>query len=227
MTVMAGYYGVGVRRSPALWDAFDYPIGPGLPAGYTSRWGTGFDPSIQAEAIPGSVSGQELNLALTGGSRIAVSFDLIEEVAPDAADLEVLVGGYVHGIDGVFFGPVLRGSGDLGTRTGYGALLNTPGGNERLMLYRALSGSDGQLVNTPFNYATDTRYWLRFRVAGSNLMAKIWDKADPEPGGWMVTTTDTNITSAGRVMMMANSSGGCVYDWISVSLDDEPAPMPA
>jgi len=38
-------------------------------------------------------------------------------------------------------------------------------------------------------------YTFRFRVLGSLLSAKVWPANAPEPANWIVTTTDTSLSS--------------------------------
>jgi hypothetical protein len=51
---------------------------------------------------------------------------------------------------------------------------------------------------------TNIRTFVRFRASGSDLKAKWWQEPDPEPAGWDIEVTDTNIPDAGPVGLYAN-----------------------
>lgn len=54
------------------------------------------------------------------------------------------------------------------------------------------------LTDTGLAFGTSTVYRLRFRVAGSMMLAKMWLASGTEPG-WMLSVTDTVVTAAGTV----------------------------
>lgn len=41
--------------------------------------------------------------------------------------------------------------------------------------------------------------WLRLKITGSTLRAKIWQDGTAEPPDWSVTTTDPSLTAAGAI----------------------------
>ncbi|MCX0246405.1 hypothetical protein [Streptomyces drozdowiczii] len=76
-------------------------------------------------------------------------------------------------------------------------------GSLMISLRKFVGGVETQLVSaTPgFTYVADAVYAARFSVQGSNLMAKVWPAASPEPAAWQVTATDTDLTGPGAVGM--------------------------
>ncbi|NUS55543.1 MAG: hypothetical protein HOV66_11900 [Streptomycetaceae bacterium] len=50
-------------------------------------------------------------------------------------------------------------------------------------------------------YTAGAGIWVRFRVSGSSLFAKIWPDGTPEPADWQLTATDTAITSGTNVVL--------------------------
>jgi hypothetical protein len=62
-------------------------------------------------------------------------------------------------------------------------------------LARTSANNSVTLATTPFNATAGTSYSIRFRVVGSNLMAKVWPASAAEPSAWMLTATDASIAS--------------------------------
>ena len=56
------------------------------------------------------------------------------------------------------------------------------------------------------NPAVGTVRWLRFRVKGTTVAAKVWDDGTPEPLAWTYSTTDSSISGGGSVV--AVGTGG-------------------
>lgn len=77
------------------------------------------------------------------------------------------------------------------------------GGGLMISLRKMIGGVEAQLaaLTTGLTYVADALYSVRFSVQGSTLRARVWPAASPEPAGWQVTTTDTDITAAGAVGM--------------------------
>lgn len=76
-----------------------------------------------------------------------------------------------------------------------------------LWLSKSVNGAVTKLNSVPFTAKANTTYNIRFSVKGSTLFAKIWQTSAPEPASWMVTTTDTSLSTAGnaaiRVVLQA------------------------
>src|SRR5690606_27793991 len=66
---------------------------------------------------------------------------------------------------------------------------------------KVVGGAFTTLQTSPFipglTHAPTTRFRLRFNVIGATVRAKVWDDSDPEPPGWHVSATDTDIVGAG------------------------------
>jgi RHS repeat-associated protein len=63
------------------------------------------------------------------------------------------------------------------------------------------------LAATTTDLLSDTAYWIRFRVAGTTLSARIWQDGTAEPTTWTVSVTDSSITGPGRAGMRAYGDG--------------------
>jgi len=59
---------------------------------------------------------------------------------------------------------------------------------------------------------------VRFSVIGSALSVKAWADVDPEPAGWGLTATDTDIPEAGAVGICMNAFTGTVHNYIEYAV---------
>lgn len=64
-----------------------------------------------------------------------------------------------------------------------------------LILLRDVAGIVTMLKSVAFVAQEGQLYTFHFRVLGSLLSAKVWPTNAPEPANWMVTTTDTSLSS--------------------------------
>lgn len=86
--------------------------------------------------------------------------------------------------------------------------------NMRLVLAKNVAGSATDLVvyNPIANmyHNINTWYTMRFRVSGQRLSAKVWPANVEEPDAWMLTTTDSSLTTgnlAGLGSLDASTTG--------------------
>jgi len=63
----------------------------------------------------------------------------------------------------------------------------------QLVLMKRLDGKSTQLVVVPFDAHGGVAYTIRFRVRGTQLLARAWPSGAAEPGTWMVTATDGSL----------------------------------
>lgn len=57
-------------------------------------------------------------------------------------------------------------------------------------------------VSPGFSTVADTLYWIRFRISGNQLYAKIWADGGSEPGSWVINgITDNDISGAGPIAL--------------------------
>lgn len=68
---------------------------------------------------------------------------------------------------------------------------------------KRVGGSFTDLVLQPFSYTTGVAYTLRLQVIGTACKGKAWLATDPEPGSWLIDTTDSSISSAGQAGIFA------------------------
>jgi hypothetical protein len=68
-------------------------------------------------------------------------------------------------------------------------------------LRKVSSGTETQLANASVGQVTTAKQWVRFKVEGSTLMAKVWTDGTPEPASWEVQATDASLSSAGVLQL--------------------------
>jgi hypothetical protein len=64
-----------------------------------------------------------------------------------------------------------------------------------LVLLKNVNGTMTRLKAALFDAQANTLYALRFRVIGSQLMARAWRSGEAEPQNWVVMASDNTITS--------------------------------
>lgn len=127
---------------------------------------------------------------LTGGANAT---NLIYFGTGTATDGEALLS-FTEGASTDNAGTVMRGN--TAGSTYYQARYQSGTG---LVIRKTISGSGTSLIaSTAFSTSAGTRYWIRFRIVGSLLLARVWVASGAEPATWMVVARDTDITGAGR-----------------------------
>jgi DNA-binding beta-propeller fold protein YncE len=88
--------------------------------------------------------------------------------------------------------------------TNLGALLRWTNGNNwyeayidgsKLIVQKRVKGTITIIGSTPFTATGGTSYILRFRMVGTTLYVRAWQTGTTEPTNWMVTVTDTALSS--------------------------------
>lgn len=86
-----------------------------------------------------------------------------------------------------------------------------PGGTVTLTIRERLAAVETQLAVytvVGLTHVANTDVRLRFRVAGSDLMAKVWSPTLPEPWYWQLLVTDTSLPSSTLVGCRSLSVSG-------------------
>ncbi len=148
-------------------------------------WGTASDGNKWA----GDASTQSVFSISNNTGQVSSGSGIYNAVlGPTASDAEVLFNGSLNNFSGANLGAVLRWS---DTNNWYKGYID----GTALVIQRKLNGSTTLLGSTPFAAKGGTSYTLRFRVIGTNLYAKVWQTSSTEPTSWMVTSTDTSLSS--------------------------------
>ena len=199
----------------------------------TKRWVTTNETTVAANALTEATSGYTFEQDWSVAGRRLNSLDAVDsDINRDDAEVmirfrvtETLVD-YPVGI-------VVRGSGSAGSENGYILQFLEYGSQDmQILIAKYVSGTASTLVSTAgevyYDFATNTWGYLRFRVNGSTLQAKMWNESSREPENWLISTTDTDITAAGWIGLWGFAANQNVdVDWISVGTDGDAAPYVA
>ena len=115
----------------------------------------------------------------------------------------------IRGLFRVFLradGTFTLGMGGHWPQTGYG--IEMVNGNDTVSVYRIEGGAITATLGTFSKTADTNANWLRFRVVGNEIKARIWDDGASEPAAWDGEYTDSNITGGGVLQMVWERSGG-------------------
>jgi hypothetical protein len=125
-------------------------------------------------------------------------------LGPVVADAEVLSSQSVSAAQMDFdAGPIVRWT---SSDNFYKAEYDAATGN--FVLTKHVDGAVGTLASTPFGVPLGTRYWIRLRVRGNELQAKIWINGMSEPPGWTFGNYDDNLTSGRCGLRAATAQNG-------------------
>lgn len=71
-----------------------------------------------------------------------------------------------------------------------------------VQLWKSNAGTTTQLASVAgVASVTTAKQWIRFRVQGSSLSAKVWTDGTTEPSNWELTATDSSITATGVLQL--------------------------
>jgi hypothetical protein len=141
-----------------------------------------------------SVSGNAGVVSGTGGN----SYSAV--LGPAVSNAEVYATGSMSAFSSSNFGDVLRWTDG---NDWYKAYID---GNN-LVLQKKVAGSAAVLATVPFAATGGTSYTIHFRVVGSTLTANVWASSGSEPAGWMVTATDSALTTGFSGLRFLTQSG--------------------
>lgn len=103
--------------------------------------------------------------------------------------------------DDAAFGVALRARGPVAAEDSYSFLFyqTSAGSRDQVVIAKTNGSATLTLVGAALSFAwsLNTNYWMRFRVRGTSLQAKIWAEGGSEPAEWMIERTDTDIAASG------------------------------
>src|SRR2546430_10783314 len=141
-----------------------------------------------------SISGNAGVVSNTGGT----SYSAV--LGPTASNAEVYVTGSLSSFSNSNFGDVLRWTDG---NNWYKAFVD----GSSLIIQKRVAGTTTILASVPFTASAVVSYTLHFRVVGSTLTANVWAASASEPGGWMVTASDSALTSGYCGLRLLTQSG--------------------
>lgn len=197
-----------------FYKAFaDYPNGS-QPADWTEIWDTAAATWNIGNGAYGAAKSLLQNL--TSSVYNALTWNTV----PLVADAEIVVKCYlVNGLDPGLF---LRASGTSSVST-YGVFLGT----SSLQIYRQIGGAGMPLGSASVSGVSFHWVWLRARISGTTISARVWLDGAAEPGAWNLTVTDGNIVAAGQVAIGQKISTGSVseYALVGIGTNGDTAPI--
>lgn len=196
------------------------------PGDWTARWtATGETWAVREKA--GALNGKTLEHIRTTTARRLLSWDDIDADA-GRDNSEILVRWRSTAATSVDqFSCVLRGSGAAGSETAYFFHnLN----QQQVRISRVVAGAVTAIatVSLPSNITSNNWFWIRFRVNGTDLKAKMWfGDHETEPAAWNIETTDANIAGTGWVGVGNSAASGTRdYDDVAIGTDGDTAAFP-
>lgn len=201
-----------------------YTVGA-QPSDWTARWVTANTTwAVRSKSSAGG--GQCLEYTGTASAHHLLTWDAIDADA-NRANTEILARVRVSSSSSEILRLLVRGSGAAGAENGYYFAFNGPTQTYQFQKYVA-----GALTNlnsaVSFAPTANAWYYLRFRVNGTTLSAKLWVDGDSEPSAWTMTLTDSSISAAGWVgVHNQDSTGTRDLDLFSVATNGDTAPLPS
>ena len=204
---------------PEYWhtDFREYEVDVS-PAGWTEKWHpTSGVPTIRDDGVIGTNC-----LEIVGADeRYGLSWDVVG----DQDDVEILAKVKVRENVDISAFLVARGSGtgDADENAYYATLYNS---SNLILIRKYVAGSSLSITSDSFTVATNSWYWMRFRVFGSSLKLRVWADGDAEPGTWQLEDTDTDVSGVGWVGA-GTFYNGPDYDFFSVASNGGTALSPS
>jgi hypothetical protein len=76
-----------------------------------------------------------------------------------------------------------------------------------LVIQKKVTGKTTNLKSTSFPAKPGTSYTVLFSIVGTTLSAKVWPTGSTPPGSWMLSTTDSSLSSGSCGLLMYLTSG--------------------
>jgi len=121
-------------------------------------------------------------------------------LGPVATDAEVLFSGSMSSFSNTSIGAILRWT---DANNWYRVYIN----GTNLIVQKKVNAAFTTLGKVAFAAQGGTLYSLRFRVVGTTLQARAWQTGTTEPTNWMVTVTDSSLSSGScglRVLLQSS-----------------------
>jgi len=162
-----------------------------------SLWGTASDGNIWAgdanKLSVFSISGNTGQISNGAGLYNAL-------LGPVATDADILFSGSISAFNNTNLGAVLRWTDN---NNWYRAYID----GTKLTVQKKVNGTMTAIGSTAFAATGGTSYSLRFRVTGTTLFVKVWQSSNTEPTNWMITVSDTSLSSGYGGLRVRMQSG--------------------
>lgn len=180
------------------WTDFSEYTTGNTPSDWTLRWGD-YDISVGEDVA--AVGGKLLHIspnANSGNEDTLLSWDAVDSDAY-RDDFEILMKlRFLVSLTNNKAIGIGRANGAYATRDVYGGTFQP--GNGYVTLEKWVNGSYSTILNdTGNNFSLNTWYWMRVRINGNIIQAKYWEDGTEEPVGWIVSSTDSDLTAVGWI----------------------------
>lgn len=101
------------------------------------------------------------------------------------------------------------------TNNQYTARITTNGASGAILIKKNVAGTSTTLVTQTITLNGSTWYWLRFRVQGQTLAAKVWADGSAEPGAFTVQATDGALSAPGNVGFWYSIHATTDFVWVN------------
>jgi PQQ-like domain len=150
-----------------------------------SLWGTASD----GHAWSGNANKSSTFSIVSNAGQVASAIGSFSAVlGQSGTNAQVLVSGSVNSFAKANFGAMLRWSNN---KNWYNAYMN----GKTFIIKSMVNGTLTTLASTTFTATAGISYTIRFQVVGSAFSAKVWPTGTIEPASWMVTATNSSLTS--------------------------------
>ena len=138
-----------------------------------------------------------------------------------ATDAEVLFTGSMSSYSNTSLGALLHWS---DSQNLYRAYIN----GASLTIQKRFHNSTTTLGSIPFTATAGSYYTLRFQIIGTTLSVKVWPTGTIEPTSWMITVTDSSLSSGfcGLQMQMATGTTASYTSFLATAPEESSTPTP-
>lgn len=190
------------------------------PSDWTERWQTTYA-ALNIIDAPVGFGGKYLRMYGSSTGRYGATWDDVGTVM----DAEILARMRIDVATDNSPWLMVRASGAIAAENCYMARIS---GNT-LAIRGYISGSSFYLASVGFDVGTDKYVWVRFRVRGNNIKARIWSgRYTDEPGTWDIEVKDTTVSAAGWVGIGSyDYNGDADIDYFAVGCHGASAQYPS
>lgn len=206
------------RRGPYVHSFADATIGQ-QPAGWTKQWYTSAGNFTVDNSTFTNPDNRVIVETHTGNNDVVLTRDAVGAVQ----DAEIVAKVRSTNVSSYQLQLYLHGSGDQNNKNAWYMTLHNG-----FMIVEGWQNNTyfapaGQGIN--YVWAANTWYWMRFRITGQNIQAKVWQDGQAEPG-WQLSFSDARVGGAGWVGIGSYGPAGTHYfDNVSIAVDGATAPI--
>jgi hypothetical protein len=208
----------GPRADFLKTDFSDYTTSS-PPSDWTSRWGAFSVNTIVANSDDDAAGTKKLHIDGPLDTRTLLSWDLADNILnPDIlVKLET-----IGAIQDRHFYLHVRASGATSNESSYHIAIGDSLA-DGIAVRKFVNGTATTLQDADCVITSPISLFVRFKINGTSLKAKVWNTDQVEPGEWLLEATDSDITTGGWIGVGDYSGNGFYVDHIEVHDVTEPS----